>query len=190
MRPILVVGFVLLSRPVFADILDDKQLAKALQDLPDTKLDQHDADRLVSLAMEVAGDDLDPVALLAQQYIESRFDPTATSRLIGDARQSGSWRSVRAPIGWTGNLYCGIAQTVATTWRACLALRDLRPAMLAQAAELRTWLKRTRGDMPLALAGYGCGNHGVTTGRCNGYPSRIRRLAARLRKIARVGPMS
>jgi hypothetical protein len=190
MRPILVVGFALLSRSVSAEILDDKRLSKAIQDLPNTKLDRAAADRLVSSAMDAAGDDLDPVALLAQQYIESRFDPTAVSRLIGDARQTGAWRSMRAPFGWTGNLYCGIAQTAATTWRACLALRDLRPAMLAQAAELRTWLKRTRGDMPLALAGYGCGNHGVTTGRCNGYPSRIRRLAARLRKIARVGPMS
>jgi hypothetical protein len=30
-----------------------------------------------------------------------------------------------------------------------------------------------RGDIPRALAGHGCGNFGVVTRSCNGYPGRV-----------------
>lgn len=186
MKLLVVVVFALLARTAVADDLDEKRLSQALQDLPHIKLDPEDADQLAAIAIEVAQDDLDPLTLLAQQYVESRFNPTATSRLIDGKRQTGLWPSRKEPAGWSGNLYCGIAQNAASTWEACLALRETRAAVTRQAAELRRWLKRTRGDLVRALAGYGCGNHGVETGRCNGYQGRVKALAARLRRAARV----
>lgn len=186
MKTLLVVVFALLARTASAEIIDEKQLDQALLQLPYAK----PASQLATIAIEAAGDDLDPHVLLAQQYIESRFDPTATSRLIDGTRQTGPWTSRRAPARWSGNLYCGIAQSRASTWAACLALREAKVAMAAQAAELRAWLRRTKGDLPRALAGYGCGHFGVTTGRCNGYPRRVLAWANRLRRATDVAPLS
>ena len=186
MKALLIVVFALLPRAASAEIVDEKRLDQALLQLPHAKTTA----QLAAIAIEAAGDDLDPHVLLAQQYIESRFDPTSTSRLIDGTRRTGPWTSRRAPSRWSGNLYCGIAQNQASTWAACLALREAKVAMAAQTHELRAWLRRTRGDLPRALAGYGCGNHGATTGRCNGYPRRVLAWAKRLRRATDVPPLS
>jgi hypothetical protein len=192
MKTTIVVVFVLLARAASAEILDGKRLEQALLNLPGTKLDPETATTIVTLSHDLAKTDpaLDPFILLAQIYTESRFDPTATSRLVDGARQTGPWTSRRAPARWSGNLYCGIAQNQASTWAACLALREAKVAMAAQAAELRAWLLRARGDLPRALASYGCGNLGAKTGRCNGYPQRVLALAGRLRRATNVVPLS
>lgn len=174
----------LLSRGAFAGAIDKARLEQVISALPDVKLDPKVAAQLVAEAVEAAGTDLDPFVLLAQAYVESRFDPSATSRLIAGKRRVGPWRSSQAPTGWSGNLYCGIAQTAASTWAACLTLRGSRAAFTAQAHELRTWIKRTDGDLLRAIAGFGCGNSGVTRGSCRGYPQRILALARRLHVAA------
>ena len=48
--------------------------------------------------------------------------------------------------------------------------------------QLAQWLRdpRVQGSTRRALAGHGCGNFGVTTGRCNGYPERVRSMEQRL----------
>lgn len=163
---------------------EPKTLAQVIQSLPDTKLDVTTASQLAQIVIDESGTALDPFILIAQAYIESRFDPTATSRLVNGSRRTGSWPSTSAPVGWRGTLYCGITQTVAVTWAACLALRAPRAAIAAQAHELRAWLVVTRGSLPAALNGYGCGHFGVKHG-CNGYAGRVRALAARLRRAAR-----
>jgi hypothetical protein len=73
-------------------------------------------------------------------------------------------------------------QTHAKSWDACIAQRDLVVAYRAAAAELTSWLrdKRVRGDLSRALAGYGCGNHGVRTGKCNRYQGRVLWQASKL----------
>ena len=50
--------------------------------------------------------------------------------------------------------------------------------------EIGRWLKdrRVRGDITRALSGYGCGNHGVKTGKCNRYPGRVLWQARRLER--------
>lgn len=184
---LLVVASLLLTRTVYAEILDEKRFEQAILNLPNVKLDSTLADQLITEALKT---DLDPFVLIAQLYIESRFDPTTTSRLVDGTRRTGSWTSRRAPIGWTGNLYCGVAQTAASSWAACLALREPNAALAAQAAELHAWLQRTRGDLSRSLAGYGCGNVGVKTGRCNGYPRRVLALAQRLRRATHDVPVS
>jgi len=190
MKALLVVVSLLLSQRAFAEILDEKRTTQALLELHDTKLTHDTATQLVNIVHVAAEADLDPFILLAQIYIESRFDPTMTSRLVDGTRHTGPWRLRRAPNGWAGNLYCGITQVAARSWAACLALRGSGAAVAAQVAELRAWLQRTRGDLSLALAGYGCGNHGVTTGRCNRYPARVQALAQRLRRRTTSAPTS
>jgi hypothetical protein len=188
MKALLVVVSLLVSRTVFAEILDEKRLTQAVLTLPQVKLDQTTAAQLVSITTQAAEADLDPFVLLAQQYIESRFQPASTSRLIDGTRRTGI--CIVEPRGWTGNLYCGIAQNAATTWAACLALRETRAAIAAQTAELRDWLRMTKGDLPRALAGYGCGNLGAKTLRCNRYPRRVQAWARRLRRMTDVVPVS
>jgi hypothetical protein len=190
MKVLLVVVSVLLSNVAFAEIVDEKRLEQALLNLPDTKLTKVSAAQLVAITAQVDGSDLDLFTLLAQSYIESRFDSTSTSRLINGKRFTGAWVSRKSPAGWSGTLYCGIAQTVAMTWARCLALREPRAAIMAQAAELRTWLGVTHGSLVRSLAAFGCGNLGARTGRCNGYPRRVLALAKRLRRATNALPLS
>jgi hypothetical protein len=85
------------------------------------------------------------------------------------------------------SLYCGPLQTFAGSWHDCMQMRELPVAYAAGAAELEQWLrdKRVRGDLALALAGHGCGNFGVATGRCNMYPARVLWIARKLAEVPR-----
>lgn len=173
---------VVLARAASASPLDGEALRQAVMSLPDTTLTEDRADQIVAATVKAAGK-LDPTLLLAQQFIESRFDPSTTSRLIGGTRRTGPWASTDAPRGWAGNLYCGMAQTQATTWSRCLALRDPQVAAAAQAEELRAWLAMAHGDVKRALGGYGCGMAGLDNG-CRGYAARVLGLAQRIRRVA------
>lgn len=123
--------------------------------------------------------------LLGVAFVESRFDPTAVSRVQGHTRRTGRYPSTEVPaqLDPRASLYCGPLQTFASSWPACLRMRDLKTGYAAGAAELAEWLRdrRVRGDITRALAGHGCGNYGVTTGNCNGYPERVLWMARRFR---------
>jgi len=127
-----------------------------------------------------------PELLLAVAFVESRYDPTATSWVsAGDGvRHTGHYAGTAPParLDPHASLYCGPLQTYAASWSACLRLRDLDIAYAAGARELEQWLRdrRVHGNVLLALAGHGCGNLGVATGRCNGYPERVAWLERRL----------
>lgn len=136
-------------------------------------------------AIAAATDEVTAELLLGIAFVESRFDPTAVSWVERGRRRGGRFPSITAPahIDPHTSLYCGPLQTFARSWRACRGMRDLRTAYAAGAAELGQWLRdrRVRGNTARALAGHGCGNHGVTTGRCNGYPVRVLWVVQRLR---------
>jgi hypothetical protein len=123
--------------------------------------------------------------LLGIAFIESRFDPTAVSRVEGRTRRTGSYASIAAPAGLDrrASLFCGPLQTYASSWSACIAMRDLRTGYAAAVAELTQWLRdrRVHGSTMRALAGHGCGNFGVATGQCNGYPERVLDMTRRFR---------
>ena len=140
-------------------------------------LDAQAACAHVIAAEAVAAGPVTPELLLGVAFVESRFDPTAVSRVEGHARGAGSYPSRVAPaqLDARAALYCGPLQAYASSWSRCLELRELRAGYQAGAAELQTWLRdrRIRGDLVRALAGHGCGNHGVVTGACNGYPARV-----------------
>ena len=125
-----------------------------------------------------------PELLLAIAFVESRFDRFAVSRVEGRRRRVGHYPSTDPPrrLRKSASLYCGPLQTFAGSWTDCLAERDLRVAYAQGAQEIERWLadKRVHGDLARALAGYGCGNRGVRTGKCNGYQHRVLAYARRI----------
>jgi hypothetical protein len=151
-------------------------------------LDIHAAYAHVEAAEAAASNQVTAELLLGIAFIESRFDPTAVSRVQGRTRRTGSYRSTSRPtqLDPRASLYCGALQTYASSWKSCLGMRDLKTAYAAAAAELGTWLRdrRVRGDITRALAGHGCGNFGVTTGSCNRYPGRVLWMERRFRSGA------
>jgi len=141
----------------------------------------------VQAASAAATQDVTPELLLGIAFVESRFDPTAVSRVEGRKRRTGSYPSTSAPasLDRRASLYCGPLQTFAPSWSACVAMRNLVTAYAAGAAELKEWLRdrRVHGSTVRALAGHGCGNYGVLTGRCNGYPERVLTITRQLRPV-------
>jgi len=139
----------------------------------------------VEAASAAATDQIPAELLLGIAFIESRFDPTAVSRVEGGTRKTGRYLPTAAParLDRQASLFCGPLQTYAESWPACLRLRNLDAAYAAGVAELRRWLRdpRVQGNTTRALAGHGCGNYGVITGRCNGYPERVLSMTRRFR---------
>jgi hypothetical protein len=136
-------------------------------------------------AAAAATDQVAAELLLGIAFVESRFDPTAVSRVEGHTRRTGSYRTTEAPaqLDRRAALFCGPLQTYAGSWPKCVGMRELSTGYAAGVGELQQWLRdpRVRGNTVRALAGHGCGNFGVTTGRCNGYPERVLDMMRRLR---------
>lgn len=159
---------------VFLTLILLCQTARA--DLVDKVMESSSADRahaqaVVDAAKAVATPDISVELLLGMADVESDFDPTSVSRLIDGKRQTGPWRSDRAPKNATGNFYCGITQVKASTWKRCLAMRDVNLAMQAAVEELTYWLGRGK-TIRKALQGHGCGNKGMKNA-CVGYAGRV-----------------
>lgn len=127
---------------------------------------------------------IDAELLLAIAYVESRYEPTATSRVVAGKRVTGAYPSSDPPrqLDRRASLFCGPLQTYARSWPQCFAMRELRVGYGTAVIELQRWLRdrHVRGNVKRALAGYGCGYHGVTTGRCNRYPNRVLAMARRI----------
>jgi hypothetical protein len=135
-----------------------------------------------SAAVDAATPELPADLLLAIAYIESRYDPTSTSRIENEVRRTGRYPSRRRGPEIKGPLFCGPLQTHARTWKQCLAMRDLTTGYSAAVREISSWMRdrRVRGNITRALNGHGCGNHGVNTGKCNNYPRRIFKFRRKL----------
>ena len=153
-------------------------LALAIRLYAGTTLGPLEAAQHVQAASAAATDDVGADLLLGVAFVESRFDPRWVSRVEGGKRVYGLVLTDTPPrrLDKRKSLYCGPLQTHAPTWEHCLQQRDdLHVAYRASASELTSWLRdrRVRGAIPRARAGYGCGNHGVRTGKCNRYPGRV-----------------
>lgn len=121
-------------------------------------------------AAQAASSELPVEVVLAVAWVESRFDPTATSRVVEGKRVTGAWRSTR-PAG-AGPRFCGVMQTIAMDdWARCLGQRELDVGYRTGADELRKWLRMT-GSLRAALDGHGCGWYGVRN-HCNNYSGRV-----------------
>jgi len=141
------------------------------------------ADQVVTAAELAATPDFPIDLLLAMADIESDFDPTSVSRkvgatwdpatrkCIGGHYDMGTWHSTKAPKGICGNMFCGIMQTTASSWKQCLAMRDVNLAMRTNIQSLQAWFKRGK-TVQRALQGYGCGNSGMHGG-CKAYAAKV-----------------
>ena len=162
------------------------QLQAAVPELQLTHAYEH-----ASAAIDAATPSVSVELLLSIAFIESRYDITATSRVERGKRKTGRHASTIPPrdLDKTASLYCGALQTSASSWEQCIQLRDSRNAYAAATIELQTWLRdrRVGGDIKRALAGHGCGNYGVRTGRCNRYPERVLAAQRRLFEPAATG---
>jgi hypothetical protein len=143
-----------------------------------TPIDPQLAMAHVQAAIHASTDLVSAELLLAMAFIESRFESHTVSRIEGKRRVHGRFTSTTPPkaLDPRGSMYCGPLQTRARTWDDCLEQRtNLVLAYSAGARELTNWLRdrHVGGDLTRALAGYGCGYHGVRTGKCNRYPNRV-----------------
>src|SRR5512138_1983810 len=143
-----------------------------------------EAYRHASAARAASTQHLRPELLLAIAWVESRYDPTATSRIERGVRVTGRYASTNPPAALDRRfpLYCGPLQTFATTWSGCLAMRDLETGYTAGVREIEQWLRdiRVRGDIVRALSGHACGNLGLVSGQCSNYPARVHWIEERL----------
>ena len=139
----------------------------------------------VEAAEAAATDQVPSELLLGIAFVESRYDPTAVSRVEGRTRKTGRYPSTTPParLDRRASLFCGPLQTYAASWTVCMGMRNLKVAYAAAAAEIDRWMRdrRVRGNVTRALAGHGCGNYGVRTGACNGYPRRVLAMTRQLR---------
>ena len=149
------------------------------------------------VAARVAGFTYDVPAdlLIGVARVESSYDPSSTSRLVNGVRTTGMWPSRRPGKGFSGPYFCGNLQTMAgMSWRRCLAMRDPAVGYMAGAQEIASWLKRSRGDVALALAGHCCGNAGFEARRhgratvANRYVRKVRRARAQFNAYKKDGP--
>jgi hypothetical protein len=142
----------------------------------------------VEAAEAAATDQIPSELLLGIAFVESRYDATAVSRVERQSRKTGHYPSTTAPaqLDLRASLFCGPLQTYAASWSACMGMRNLKVAYAAGAAEIDRWLRdrRVRGSVARALAGHGCGNRGVLTGACNGYPGRVMAMERQLSRPA------
>jgi hypothetical protein len=139
----------------------------------------------VEAAEAAATDQVPSELLLGVAFVESRYDVTAVSRVEGRTRKTGRYPSNNPParLDRRASLFCGPLQTYAASWSICMGMRNLKVAYAAAAKELEHWMRdrRVRGSVTKALAGHGCGNFGVRTGTCNGYPKRVLAMTRQLR---------
>jgi hypothetical protein len=148
-------------------------------------LDAQSVHAHVEAAEAAATDQISSELLLGIAFVESRYDVTAVSRVERHTRKTGRYPSTTAPaaLDRRASLFCGPLQTYASSWSRCMDMRNLKVAYAAGAAEIEHWLRdrRVRGSVTRALAGHGCGNQGVLTGICNGYPDRVLSMQRQLR---------
>lgn len=171
-------------------------LILALLRLAPHYLDDARAEYHVEAAMAAAEAYDFPVELiLAQAYIESRYQPTTLSRMqcrgSSCERKAGQWLYREPPPGARPSYYCGVMQVGGwIPWEDCVALMEDVPANYMEgAAELRRWTKSKlcqpyKGEERLrcALRGYGGGN-AATSNLEMKYPSNVLNTAARLRTL-------
>jgi hypothetical protein len=123
--------------------------------------------------------------LLAQAWVESRYQPTSVSRMMCKGgtctRKTGVWEYKKPPKGAQPSYYCGVMQVGGwISWEDCVALMEDIPANYMEgAAELRRWTEsrlcrsyKGEGRLSCALRGYGGGN-AATANLEMTYPVRV-----------------
>lgn len=200
MRGLFFIAQLLVGEPI-VDPLVEATLQNAPRYLTEeTALEHVTAAREASDLVSTTNPEVTPELLLAMAYIESRYDVRSVSRLVTQpdgtkVRKTGLWKSDRRPSNVVGNMYCGITQSKARSWRRCMELRQIDKAYVAAALELKRWnesklCRKRKGTkrMTCALLGYGGGNAAIRRGegwRKKGATTYPRRVRARVRQLER-----
>ncbi len=125
--------------------------------------------------------------LLSLAFVESRYQPSATSRVENGVRKIGipKWNYPRRNV--SGPYFCGVTQVMADmSWNKCLELRDIFLAYKTAVIELEEWLsspycQNSTNKMQCALWGYG-GGHPAIKARTSTYPLRVMNRALAITK--------
>lgn len=137
----------------------------------------------VSAAMAAETPEMPAELLLSMAYLESRYDPRATSRVFKGKREGGIPKWKTPPKGVSGPYFCGVTQvTAGYSWTRCLEFRDIRLAYKTAVHEGIKWQKACRKDRELlrcALWGYG-GGYPAIKKRTSTYPARVLSRAQRI----------
>lgn len=124
-------------------------------------------------AVDSESSDIKAELLLAIASHESRFTPTAVSRVEKGTRVTGVPRWLKPSMTVNGPYFCGVTQAEAgMSWQACRDLQDLTNSYKKTTDELHKWLSfcsriGRAGDMNCALLGYA---GGVAAVRENSHP--------------------
>lgn len=125
--------------------------------------------------------------LLGLAFVESRYQPLATSRMENGVRKTGipTWKSPRSNV--SGPYFCGVTQVMAEmSWNKCVKFRNIFYAYKKATTELELWLKSpyckyTSNKMQCALRGYGGGYPAIIFGTST-YPARVLSRASAIKK--------
>lgn len=116
--------------------------------------------------------------LLSLAFVESRYQPSATSRMEHGVRKVGIPKWKYPNRSTSGPYFCGVTQVMADmSWKKCLEFRDIFLAYKTTVDELEIWLKSSycqssNKPMQCALWGYG-GGHPAIKARASTYPARV-----------------
>lgn len=150
-------------------------LGNAVYESAPGEITQQQAFNHALAALNAATDDIPAEMLLGQAYIESRYTPTAVSRMENGQRMTGVPRWNSPPSYVSGSYYCGVLQTEAhNSWNTCLRMRDLNTGYATAVTELHAWLKVCRANkdpMSCALTGYAGGF--TPDASAQNYPRRV-----------------
>lgn len=116
--------------------------------------------------------------LIGMAWVESRYYPTATSRLENGVRVVGIPKWTDPPAYVTGPFFCGVTQAEAEySWARCIELRNIFTVYQTTAIELGKWFRSpscTSADdlLQCVLWGYG-GGHPAIEAKTSTYPARV-----------------
>lgn len=151
-------------------ILDLADLGPAvLETAPDTYLTEEEAYVQSLATLEAETSTVSAELLLAMAWTESRYYPTAVSRIENGRRVTGIPRWKSPPKG-ARNFFCGVTQISAgNSWRKCKSVQDVFSAYKETIKELEQWMSpRVCGrNLRCALTGYSGGFAAIKSGTNN-----------------------
>lgn len=147
----------IVSLTIIGLFLDIAGLGSAvLETAPGTYLNSEEAYTQALAATEAATPDIPEEVLLGLAWVESRYYPTAVSRVENGKRVTGipKWKS---PPKGTHSFFCGVTQISAgDSWEKCRSVQDVYLAYRTAVKELTAWMstKICNRNLRCALAGY------------------------------------
>lgn len=152
---------------VLSLLLDVAELGNAVFSVsPGTYLTSQEAFNQSLAAVDASTSDIPAELLLGMAWVESRYYPTAVSRIEHGIRRTGipAWRT---PPKGTRSFFCGVTQATAeNSWQKCKELQNPSTSYHTTVIELKRWLATDvcHGNLRCALTGYSGGFPAIKRG--------------------------